>query len=135
MNIANDKLTNSGLIDGKLLATNLKLNIKAEVEKLISQGLRSPCLAVVLIGEDPASQIYVTNKQKSCEECLIKSISIKKSSSITQSELEKIISDLNFDKSIDGILVQLPLPNHIDKQKIIQDLQEHIQKLKDIVGY
>jgi len=119
------------IINGKALAATLTEQIKNQVQAVVLQGKRKPCLAVVLIEGDSASAIYVANKQKACEKALIDSISIYKPASITQADLETIIQNLNNDKNVDGILVQLPLPRHIDKDKIIN----LINPAKDVDGF
>ena len=123
----------SNEINGKELAKEIKNNIKSKILSIknTNTAIRKPCLAVVLIGDDPASKIYVNNKQKACNECLIDSVSIIKPADITQSELEDIVINLNKDRNVDGILVQLPLPNHLDKDKIIN----LIDKNKDVDGF
>lgn len=115
------------IIDGKQIAQNLRDNIAKEVAKLD----RKPGLAVVLIGDNPASQIYVNNKEKACIEVGFYSQKINKPSNTTQAELLAIITRLNQDDRIDGILVQLPLPDHISANRVIKT----IDYTKDVDGF
>ena len=118
------------LLDGKALSQKIKNELKIEVAKLTQSGV-TPCLAVILLGDNPASHTYVNNKAKACEQCGIKSIVSKLPENTTQSELLALINALNFDDSVDGILVQLPLPRHIDKAAILQSIKPH----KDVDGF
>ena len=115
------------IIDGKKLAQNLRKNIANEVK----QYSRPPGLAVVLVGDDEASQVYVRNKSRACVEVGFYSDQIHKSANITEEELLSEVNRLNENKTIDGILVQLPLPEHIDSNKII----EAIIPEKDVDGF
>jgi methylenetetrahydrofolate dehydrogenase (NADP+)/methenyltetrahydrofolate cyclohydrolase len=103
------------IINGWEIAKNLKLQIKEETRKLAFE----PCLAVIIAGQDPASQVYVRNKAKACAECGIKSIQYELEESVSEEELIFLIEKLNNDRTVNGILVQLPLPKHINKNKII----------------
>ena len=116
-------------IDGKLIAQSVKDRVKKAVEELKKQGI-SPCLATVLIGEDPASATYVRNKHKACEEVGITTKDHKLDVNITQSELTKIIDELNSDRTVHGILVQLPLPKQLDEFSTTS----RISPLKDVDG-
>ncbi len=107
------------IIDGKSLAAK----ICAEVAEAAVKLPRRPCLAAVLVGEDPASQIYVRNKEKDCEKCGIESRRCNLPASTTQAELLELVDRLNNDSSIDGILVQLPLPEHIDESAVINAIR------------
>lgn len=107
------------IIDGKSIAEKIKNKVKNEVTELKKQGI-TPGLAVILIGEDPASKIYVNNKKKSCEEIGIYSEQYFLSKSTSQEDLINLIKKLNSNSSINGILTQLPLPPHIDEQKIAE---------------
>ena len=107
------------IIDGKSLAAK----ICAEVAEAAAKLPRRPCLAAVLVGEDPASQIYVRNKEKDCEKCGIDSCRCNLPASTTQEELLELVNKLNNDSAIDGILVQLPLPEHIDESAIINAIR------------
>ena len=106
------------IIDGKAISLEIKQDVKKEVEKLQKNGV-FPCLAVVLVGENSASKVYVNNKKKACEVCGISSLSYELPESTTEAELLELIQKLNEDKKINGILVQLPLPKHIDESKVI----------------
>ena len=100
------------LMDGKALAAELMTELKARVEALQARGV-TPGLAVILVGDDPASQVYVRNKGKACEELGILSETIRLPGATTQEELEALIEKLNQDERMDGILVQLPLPMNL----------------------
>ncbi len=119
------------IIDGKQIAIDLKESIKLEVDSRVEQGLRRPGLAVVLVGDDPASEVYVNSKRKSCEAAGFISKAFIKPASMTQDELFVLIDELNTDDEIDGILVQLPLPDHIDGDQVI----ERILPEKDVDGF
>lgn len=119
------------LIDGKLIANNLLEDLKKEIAKRQQDGIRNPALAVVLVGNDPASTVYVNNKRKACEKVGIKSLFYDLPATTTQSELEKLIDDLNNDSGVDGILVQSPLPDPLDEDRIL-DL---ISPDKDVDGF
>ncbi|HOA91994.1 MAG TPA: bifunctional methylenetetrahydrofolate dehydrogenase/methenyltetrahydrofolate cyclohydrolase FolD [Bacillota bacterium] len=118
------------IIDGKALAKEKRAEIAKQVEALKEKGV-TPGLAVVLVGEDPASQIYVRNKHKACEEVGIYSRKITLPEETTEEEILKIIDELNNDPEIDGILVQLPLPKHIDPDKVILSISPD----KDVDGF
>lgn len=118
------------IIDGKAISTALKEELKVKVDALKAQGVE-PCLAVILVGEDPASTVYVNNKKKACEFIGIKSLSYELPESTTQGELLALIDKLNADDGVNGILVQLPLPKHIDEDAVIQA----ISPKKDVDGF
>ncbi|WP_134698846.1 bifunctional methylenetetrahydrofolate dehydrogenase/methenyltetrahydrofolate cyclohydrolase FolD [Ammoniphilus sp. YIM 78166] len=118
------------IIDGKQVAKDIREEIRLEVEQLKRSGVQ-PGLAVVLVGEDPASQSYVKAKAKACEEAGIYSRVIRKSEAITEQELLKLIQELNEDELIHGILVQLPLPKHISEDAVIQAIHPE----KDVDGF
>lgn len=101
------------IIDGKKISEELKSAIALEVSGLNSK----PGLAVILVGDNAASKVYVNNKEKGCQEVGFNSIKINRDENTTEKELLQLIQDLNNDETIDGILVQLPLPNHIDTKK------------------
>lgn len=124
-------MTESTLIDGKAIAQTIKDNVKTHVDELIAHGQRAPGLAVVLVGEDPASQVYVGHKRKSCDYVGFKSEVHTLPKDTSEHALLSLITDLNNSDTIDGILVQLPLPKHIDADKII----EHISPEKDVDGF
>ncbi len=106
------------IIDGKALSAKLKANLKIKVEELKDGGV-NPCLAVIIVGDNPASKVYVNNKKKSCAELGIKSLEYALPEETTEEELLKIIDELNEDKEVDGILCQLPLPKHICEKNVI----------------
>lgn len=119
------------IIDGKAIAADLKQKIRAATQMRLATGKRAPGLAVVLIGSNPASQVYVSNKRKSCEEVGFKSVSYDLPADTSESALLALIDKLNQDDEIDGILVQLPLPEHIKTDTVI----EHIVPHKDVDGF
>lgn len=119
------------IIDGKAISANLLNQIKSRISARIATGKRAPCLAVVLIGADPASAIYVRNKRLACEKVGITSISHDLPVTTTEAELLTLIKQLNNDASVDGILVQSPLPSHINEDVLI----EHIDVNKDVDGF
>ncbi|MFH1914400.1 MAG: bifunctional methylenetetrahydrofolate dehydrogenase/methenyltetrahydrofolate cyclohydrolase FolD [Pseudomonadota bacterium] len=118
------------LLDGKATAATIRAEIKEEVTELVGRFGRSPGLAVVLVGDDPASQVYVRNKERACEDCGIVSMPHRLENA-SQLELEGLIQQLNRDVRVDGILVQLPLPKGLDSQRIL-DL---IDPNKDVDGF
>ncbi len=109
------------IIDGKALSVKLKNNLKTKVEELKKSGI-NPCLAVIIVGDNPASRVYVNNKKKSCEELGIKSLEFALPAETTEEELLRIIDDLNKDEDVDGILCQLPLPSHICEKNVINSI-------------
>lgn len=119
------------IIDGKKIAQDIRSAIRSHVSLLVNAGKRQPGLAVVLVGHDPASEVYVKNKRLACEEIGFKSVDIDLDENISQDALLKTIHDLNNDASIDGILVQLPLPAHMDDNLIL----EAIKPTKDVDGF
>ena len=119
------------ILDGKAIAADVKAHLKAEVEPLVAAGKRRPGLAVILVGDNPASQVYVRNKRASCEQAGFLSELLELPESTTLEELLSRIDSLNSDDAIDGILVQLPLPGHIDEHAVI----EHIAIDKDVDGF
>ena len=119
------------LIDGKKIAADLREDLKKEVSELKSKHNKVPGLTVILIGEDAPSQIYVRNKERSAKEVGLKSEVIKYPDTVEEKTVLKKIEELNNDESVSGILVQLPLPKHIDKQKVI----EAILPSKDVDGF
>jgi len=106
------------LINGKEISLAVKENVAKKVAELKSQGIE-PSLAVILVGNDPASQVYVNNKKKACEFCGIRSLEYILPEETTQQELEALVGKLNDDSSVNGILCQLPLPKHLDEKKVI----------------
>lgn len=119
------------IIDGKNIASELRKSLKQRIDKRLSKGLRKPGLAVILVGNDPASEVYVRNKRKGCEEVGIESTAYDLDSDTTEEELLKLIDKLNMDSNIDGILVQFPVPEHINTETII----ERILPDKDVDGF
>ncbi|MGL6046446.1 MAG: tetrahydrofolate dehydrogenase/cyclohydrolase catalytic domain-containing protein, partial [Vogesella sp.] len=119
------------LIDGKAVAETLINRVRVGVDARLAAGKRAPALAVILVGDDPASGIYVNNKKRSCEKAGVRSLSYELPGSTSQEELLAIIDQLNADDSVDGILVQLPLPKQIDPQLVI----ERINPKKDVDGF
>jgi len=118
------------LIDGKKVAEDIREKLKADIAACKGKGVE-PCLSVVLVGEDPASKKYVSSKEKTCEALGIKSISHKLKESTTQEELLKLIDDLNNDSKVHGILVQLPLPKHLNEKEVMH----RISADKDVDGF
>lgn len=121
----------ANILDGKAIAADLRLQIKSRVDERLAAGLRRPGLAVVLVGENPASEVYVRNKRKSCEEVGFHSVSHDLPATTSQDALLGLIDLLNADDAIDGILVQLPLPAQIDEEAVI----ERILPTKDVDGF
>jgi len=119
------------LMDGKKLAATIRAEIAAEISIRTQQGFRQPGLAVILIGDDPASTVYVQNKRQACQEVGIQSIYHHLPSNITEQNLIQLIEQLNQDPIVDGILLQLPLPQHIDENKVL----EIIHPGKDVDGF
>ena len=122
---------NAKLIDGKQIAANLRKDIASKVTERKNNGLRLPGLAVILVGSDPASQVYVSHKRKDCEEVGFLSRSHDLPATTSQQELLDLIDSLNDDAEIDGILVQLPLPAHLDASQLL----ERIRPDKDVDGF
>lgn len=119
------------LINGKIVSQQVRENVAKEVAKRTAQGLRAPGLAVILVGADPASQVYVGSKRRACEEVGFISKSYDLDKDTAQADLLSLIDELNADQTIDGILVQLPLPEHIDTTVVL----EHIRPDKDVDGF
>jgi methylenetetrahydrofolate dehydrogenase (NADP+)/methenyltetrahydrofolate cyclohydrolase len=119
------------IIDGKLVAEDVVATVKRLTAELTAKGHAAPGLAVVIVGEDPASQVYVASKSKKAKECGFLSVQHTLPADTSEADLLKLIVDLNADKTIDGILVQLPLPGHIDSGKVIQTIAPE----KDVDGF
>ena len=119
------------ILDGKQVAANLKINLKQTIAEMTNQGARQPGLAVILVGQDAASEIYVRNKRTACSEVGIVSFAYDLPASISEKKLLKLITELNNNESIDGILVQLPLPKNINSTNIL----ESISPFKDVDGF
>lgn len=119
------------IIDGKTIAQSVRQHVATKVADRVAAGLRAPGLAVVLVGEDPASQVYVGSKRRACEEVGFLSRSYDLPATTNECDLLDLIDQLNADPTVDGILVQLPLPKHIDSTKVI----ERIRPDKDVDGF
>jgi len=119
------------LLDGKLLSENIKAEIATEVQLLRQNGGKIPHLAAVLVGENPASQVYVNSKIRSCEQVGFKSSLVQRDANITEAELLEIVHNLNNDPDVDGFIVQLPLPKHINEEKITLAIDHR----KDVDGF
>ncbi len=119
------------LIDGKKVSQQILQKVAAQVQQRLDNQLRRPCLAVVLVGEDPASAVYVRNKKRACETTGFESRSYELPADTAEDELLALIDEMNADEGIDGILVQLPLPKHINSQMVL----ERIVPDKDVDGF
>lgn len=119
------------LIDGKATATAVKAEIAQEVEQMVARGEKRPHLAAVLVGHDGGSETYVKNKVIACEQCGFKSSLIRYEDDVTEKELLECVDKLNNDPDVDGFIIQLPLPKHIDEQKIIMAIDYR----KDVDGF
>ena len=119
------------LIDGKKISQQRIEAVTQAVKARQEKGLHTPCLAVVLVGDDPASAVYVRNKKLTCQKSGIESRSYELPSETTQDDLLKLVDELNGDPAVDGILVQLPLPAHIDSQAVLERIEPH----KDVDGF
>lgn len=118
------------IIDGKAVSKKVKEDVKAECEQLKAKGI-TPGLAVIIVGEDPASQVYVHNKEVACEACGFHSVKYALPAETTQEELNALIDELNENNSINGILCQLPLPKHLDDKEVIN----RINPIKDVDAF
>jgi len=119
------------LLDGKKTAQEIRTELKTAIDKLKTEGKKTPGLAAILVGTDSASEIYVNSKAKDCNEIGMKTVTEKRDASISESELLELIESYNKNKDFHGILVQLPLPKHIDEDKVI----EAISPQKDVDGF
>lgn len=119
------------LIDGKLISASLREDMKSETADFIQKTNVVPHLAAVLVGDDPASQVYVRNKERACEKCGLKSTLHRLPEQTTQQELLQLVQELNQDVSVHGILVQLPLPGHLDSTPVL----DAILPVKDVDGF
>lgn len=119
------------IIDGKATAAQLRQEIKQRVDKRVARGERAPGLAVILVGNNPASEVYVAHKRKDCAEVGFNSLAYDLAADATQEKLLALIAELNANPEVDGILVQLPLPQHIDSHAVI----EAISPAKDVDGF
>jgi methylenetetrahydrofolate dehydrogenase (NADP+)/methenyltetrahydrofolate cyclohydrolase len=119
------------LLDGKLLSENIKSELAAEVDQIKARGGKIPHLAAVLVGESAASQVYVQSKIRSCEQVGFKSTLIQREADVSEAELLDIVHQLNNDPDVDGFIVQLPLPKHIDEERITLAIDHR----KDVDGF
>ncbi|MAD54839.1 bifunctional methylenetetrahydrofolate dehydrogenase/methenyltetrahydrofolate cyclohydrolase FolD [uncultured Idiomarina sp.] len=119
------------LIDGKAIAANIRASVKTQIDERLSAGKRAPGLAVVLVGQDPASEVYVGNKRRACEQVGIRSFDYDMPADTSQAALEQLIDELNANSDIDGILLQLPLPAGLDATPILERIHPH----KDVDGF
>ena len=119
------------IIDGKAISEKLLCEIATDVEQMVKQGLRRPGLAAVLVGENPASQQYVKMKRKTCEKNGMDSFGYELPKTASQAEVESLVKELNADPKVNGILVQLPLPDHLDDEKILNSISIE----KDVDGF
>lgn len=119
------------VIDGKQIGQDVRDEVKEAVDKRLEKGLPAPGLATVLVGDNPASQVYVRSKQKACAEVGINSFGHKLPEAATQEEVEALVRQLNADPAVNGILVQLPLPRHLDEEKVLSA----IDLKKDVDGF
>ena len=119
------------LIDGKATAAEIKKEIAAEVSRMVAEGRRRPHLAAILVGNDGGSEAYVASKVRACEECGFQSTLLRFDTDVTEDELLAAVRRLNEDSSVDGFIVQLPLPKHIDEIKVT----EAISPEKDVDGF
>jgi len=119
------------IIDGKVIAEKVRADVATEVAKMVEAGLQPPGLATVLIGENPASKIYVSMKQKACAELGIQSFGNVLPADISQEELEEVVKKLNADPKVNGILVQLPLPGGLDEERVLNAISIE----KDVDGF
>ncbi len=124
-------LMSAQILDGKALAASLRAGLGTQVRQLTESGKRAPCLAVVLVGDDPASQVYVRNKERACAEAGIRSLPHRLDSNTSEADLIALVDELNAADDIDGILVQLPLPAHVDSDRIL----DRIDPAKDVDGF
>lgn len=121
----------ANLIDGTQIAKDLRESVAKEVEKMVKGGQPKPGLATVLVGEDPASQVYVRSKQRACEKAGIESFGFSLAADTSQEKLEGLVAELNADPRVNGILVQLPLPRHLDEERVLNT----ISLQKDVDGF
>jgi methylenetetrahydrofolate dehydrogenase (NADP+)/methenyltetrahydrofolate cyclohydrolase len=119
------------ILDGRALAKTIREELAKEVKQLTANGQRPPHLAAVLVGEDPASQVYVRNKVRSCEKVGFESSLVRLGVDATEAEVLKVVQDLNTDESVDGFIVQLPLPSHINEETVTLA----IDPKKDVDGF
>ncbi len=119
------------ILDGRKLAREIRAELAEEVKSIVDSGGRAPHLAAVLAGDDPASQVYVRNKVRSCEKVGFRSTLIRKPANVTEAELLAVVDQLNRDEEVDGFIVQLPLPGHINEEKVTLAISPD----KDVDGF
>jgi len=119
------------ILDGRLISAEIVQDVRAKVDARLAAGRRAPALAVILVGEDPASQVYVGNKKRQCHNAGIRSVAYDLPATTSEADLLALVAQLNADDAIDGILVQLPLPKHMDAERVI----EMINPAKDVDGF
>jgi 5,10-methylene-tetrahydrofolate dehydrogenase/methenyl tetrahydrofolate cyclohydrolase len=124
-------LMTAQIIDGKLLAQQVREKVAADVAQMVAEGMPKPGLATVLVGENPASKVYVSSKQKACGEAGIESFGHYLPADASQEEVERLVRDLNADPRVNGILVQLPLPGHLDEEAVLRSISIE----KDVDGF
>jgi len=122
---------NTVIIDGKAIAQKIKEEVATKAKEFIRKKARRVCLAVILVGNNPASEVYVKNKVMACSESSIKSVEYKLDKKVNKNDLLLLIEKLNSDSSVDGILIQLPLPKHLNEQEILQAVNSN----KDVDGF
>ncbi|MGN1069176.1 MAG: bifunctional methylenetetrahydrofolate dehydrogenase/methenyltetrahydrofolate cyclohydrolase FolD [Candidatus Fimadaptatus sp.] len=118
------------IIDGKAISEQLRSRLREEVASLTERGAK-PCLAVIIVGEDPASKVYVRNKERACKQLGMDSILLRLPEGTTQEELLREVRRLNADSAVNGVLVQLPLPAHLDEQAVLREISPE----KDVDGF
>jgi methylenetetrahydrofolate dehydrogenase (NADP+)/methenyltetrahydrofolate cyclohydrolase len=119
------------ILDGKAISQEIVREVRAKVDARVASGKRAPALAVILVGSDPASQVYVGNKKRQCENAGVTSFAYDLPAETSEADVLKLVAELNANDDVDGILVQLPLPKHIDADKVI----ELIDPVKDVDGF
>lgn len=119
------------ILDGRQLARKIRAELSEEVNNIVAAGGRAPHLAAVLVGEDPASQVYVRNKVRSCEKIGFRSTLIRRPAGVGESELLEVVRQLNEDEAVDGFIVQLPLPRHINEERVMLAIRPE----KDVDGF
>ncbi|MHB8113451.1 MAG: bifunctional methylenetetrahydrofolate dehydrogenase/methenyltetrahydrofolate cyclohydrolase FolD [Bellilinea sp.] len=119
------------IIDGKAIAEDIRAKVKVSVTERLAAGKPVPGLATVLVGDNPASQVYVRSKRKACEEAGIQSFGVELAATATQAEVESAVRELNQDSRVNGILVQLPLPSHLDEEAVLNTINLN----KDVDGF
>jgi methylenetetrahydrofolate dehydrogenase (NADP+)/methenyltetrahydrofolate cyclohydrolase len=126
-----ENVMSAKLIDGKQIAEQVRLSVAQDVEAMVASGKPQPGLATVLVGENPASQVYVRSKQKACAQAGIESFGHQLPATSSQQEVEKLVAELNADPRVNGILVQLPLPSGLDEERVLNTISLE----KDVDGF